>query len=65
MTKKITYRCRDCGSTDVLGQASAMIPLNNIPDNISMDKLQWDDYDYCNQCQDDCKVEATETEEQA
>lgn len=47
-------------------QISAMVSLNKpLPANFPVGMFEWDDYNYCNECQDDCKVYAVETEEQA
>ena len=63
---KIIYKCRHCGSEDVSGQISSMVPLNKpLPANFPVGMFEWDDYNYCNECQDDCKVMAVETEDQA
>ena len=55
----VTYKCRDCGSTKVSQQASAMIPLNTFDwdkKDFNTVDWEWDDYAYCDDCQDDCKL---------
>jgi hypothetical protein len=64
--KKLVYRCRDCNGKNVHGQASTMLPLNDpVPDSIPMADCYSDDYNYCMDCQDDCKVVCVEEEEEA
>ena len=57
--------CRECGSDDVHIQVTAMVPVNLDFDNdpkynkgvpwTSLD-WTWDDYFWCNVCEDDTKV---------
>jgi hypothetical protein len=49
--------CRDCGSHKISCQVSAMVPLNTLtPLRERMADLFYDDYYWCEACQDECKT---------
>jgi hypothetical protein len=50
--------CRECGSHKVSGQVSAIVPLNSNQSimKLAKGKLYYDDYYWCNDCQDECKT---------
>lgn len=53
----ITYKCRTCGSTDLLGELAIRLPLNApVPDSFPASDCQWTDYVFCTNCDDVTKV---------
>jgi len=50
--------CRDCGSHKVSGQISAMVYLNTLRplSEQAHGNLFYDDYYFCDDCQDECKT---------
>ena len=51
-----TYHCATCNGTNISQQVHKMIPLNEYWDNkwdFSKDQtFEWDDFYYCDDCQD-------------
>jgi len=56
------YRCRDCDSTKVKQQVFGMVYVNGLfgTRDITWD---WDDYYFCDDCDDEAKVYFKEKEE--
>lgn len=53
----ITYKCRTCGSTDLIGEIAARIQLNApVPESFPACDFEWTDYVYCESCDDTTKV---------
>ena len=53
----ITIRCRDCGSDDILQEIAFMANPNTFNgETLGMRDPQWQDYYYCNVCEDECLV---------
>ena len=56
------YRCRSCDSTNVTQQVTGMIDVNDIKFDPSIITLDWDDYYFCEKCEDECNVYYREIE---
>jgi hypothetical protein len=57
------YRCRDCDSTKVTQQVFGMVDVNDSkfdPKDVTWD---WDDYYFCEDCEDEAAVYFKEKEE--
>jgi hypothetical protein len=53
MTK---YSCARCGSEDIRQQVSVMLDPNDPPVLVDLSSVYWDDYFYCESCEDGVQV---------
>ena len=51
------YSCGECGGSNIYQQANIMVDPNNVPSIVDLYKAEWEDYFYCNDCQQDVSVE--------
>lgn len=60
MSKKV-YRCNRCKSDNILQEATVMVSPNLPLEPVDLnEKGNWEDFYYCNECEEECLAEETE-----
>lgn len=60
---KFKSTCKACSGSNITQQITFMVDPNNVPKQIYLDGNEiWDDWYWCADCEDDCKVDIKEVE---
>ena len=46
--------CKKCGSDKITQQATIMVNPNDIENGLNWDSVMWEDYFWCDNCEDEC-----------
>ena len=46
--------CKKCGSDKIEQQATIMVNPNDIENGLNWDSVMWEDYFWCDNCEDEC-----------
>ena len=48
--------CAKCGSDNIEQQATIMVNPNDIENGMNWDSIMWEDYCWCDECEEECEV---------